>query len=395
MQTYHYPSTFECIRLCYQTEGFQGFYRGVLPVLASTSILRSLSFAVYTNTKKYLDQHIYPPISQSSQSGFALLPRIISQSLVSGVVSGSITVLFNAPIEFIKIQRQLERLMEQEKQQRQAKHAAELALQSTAASKPASSTATTTITTQKPPTTAVVSEVLAGPTATSSALLAKSALSDTSKTTAFQNSKIVNTPSFHPQPIPSKTKTTTWSTFKVVVEKKGFRGLYKGFIPHLVRDGLGTGLYFTFYESLKFGFWSLWTSHTPSVSNSKTHPESLSNPVLSSPSHPTPPSINSVYKPQDTMPSWIHLMSGGLAGTLIWVVIFPIDLLKSIVQREAMAENPRFHTARQVFGHLWRGESGGLKRLYKGLMPQLVRSFPIHALNFVVYERVLKFCEEF
>lgn len=51
MQAFKYPGLVDCVKRTYAAEGLLGFYRGVLPVLASTSLLRSISFSIYTSGK--------------------------------------------------------------------------------------------------------------------------------------------------------------------------------------------------------------------------------------------------------------------------------------------------------------------------------------------------------
>ena len=43
----------------------------------------------------------------------------------------------------------------------------------------------------------------------------------------------------------------TWDTAKQLVRNRGWGGLYAGFTYHLIRDTIGTGVYFMTYESMK------------------------------------------------------------------------------------------------------------------------------------------------
>ncbi|XP_014215559.1 S-adenosylmethionine mitochondrial carrier protein [Copidosoma floridanum] len=65
----------------------------------------------------------------------------------------------------------------------------------------------------------------------------------------------------------------------------------------------------------------------------------------------------------------VSLISGGLAGTLVDIALFPIDTLKTRLQSER--------------GFL---QSGGFRQLYKGLSPVILGSAPTAALFFVTYE---------
>jgi solute carrier family 25 carnitine/acylcarnitine transporter 20/29 len=137
---------------------------------------------------------------------------------------------------------------------------------------------------------------------------------------------------------------------KHIVENHGFMALFRGYSPHLLRDMVGTSIFFTLYESIKFSLLPLIP--------------------------------NATYAPL------VHTLGGGIAGTAIWVVILPIDAAKSVLQREALENTPKYRRAIDFIKH--RYKSSGIGGLYRGLKPQLIRSFPVHAVNFLVYEQMLK-----
>lgn len=68
------------------------------------------------------------------------------------------------------------------------------------------------------------------------------------------------------------------------------------------------------------------------------------------------------------------LLSGGMAGLVVDVVLFPIDTVKTRLQSEK-----RF----------WR--AGGFRGIYNGLGPAAVGSVPSAALFFCTYETIKKF----
>jgi hypothetical protein len=173
-----------------------------------------------------------------------------------------------------------------------------------------------------------------------------------------------------------------------------------------LKDGIGTGLYFCGYEVLKralSGIENQITQHTSS--NAETDPASL--------------------RKRNT---WIYALSGGLTGSLSWIFLFPIDSVKSVIQRQGLYElglgnhmrskpttthanlsppshsteikthlteqvihkNPKYKSATSYI--LSTLSKKGISRFYIGITPQLIRSFPVHALNFIVYEYVLMWC---
>ena len=149
------------------------------------------------------------------------------------------------------------------------------------------------------------------------------------------------------------TSATTIEWFKFVFRQKGLGGLYNGFNLHLARDFFGTAYYFCAYETFKY---------LASPNGEKTSP-------------------------------WIHLLGGGVAGTTVWLMVFPIDLCKSIMQRDALNPNPKFKSVLEFIK--LRYERKGWRGFYVGLQPQLIRSFPVHAVNFMVYEQMLRVIDRF
>ncbi|KAJ3274811.1 ERAD-associated protein [Terramyces sp. JEL0728] len=99
MQAYRYTSTHECIQKTIRNEGYLGFYRGVAPILVSVSVSRSISFSIYVESKKYFTKAF---------KNTAKFQSLMLSSLISGGITGGTVAIFSAPIEFIKVQRQLE-----------------------------------------------------------------------------------------------------------------------------------------------------------------------------------------------------------------------------------------------------------------------------------------------
>jgi hypothetical protein len=238
MQAQKFPSTLYCIKTTYETQGLSGFYRGVLPLMATSTTLRAISWNVYTTIKSKLS-----------------LDGIFVNSLSSGMLTGCFMSIFGAPIEFIKVQRQLYR---------------------------------------------------------------------------------------------GKAHKNMMEWIRFILKEKGVLGLYSGYGFHAPVDILGTGFYFGVYETFKF---------------------------------------YSFYFPIDE--GFIPLLGGGLAGSVAWILVFPLDVIKSIVQKEALyGKSSVKYLIKKRFNDY------GISGFYRGLNMQLIRSFPVHSLNFYVYENVLKLCKE-
>jgi hypothetical protein len=85
---------------------------------------------------------------------------------------------------------------------------------------------------------------------------------------------------------PNKPHKTLWGWTKQIHSQKGFRGFYNGLNLQMIRDSCGTAIYFFGYETCK-----------------------------------------DLYKSEnETVPWWMLSLSGGLAGSLVWITLFPIDL---------------------------------------------------------------------
>ncbi|RWA04608.1 hypothetical protein EKO27_g10495 [Xylaria grammica] len=118
----------------------------------------------------------------------------------------------------------------------------------------------------------------------------------------------------------------TIKTLTNIVKHRGFAGMYTGLNLHLLRDTLGTGIYFATYESSK----QLLTT----FSGTDAH----KNPIA-------------------------VLAAGALCGIVSWALIYPIDSVKSIYQRNAL-----------------------IRDMYRGLGVSMGRSAAVNAVFFSAFE---------
>ncbi|KAI9293842.1 mitochondrial carrier [Neoconidiobolus thromboides FSU 785] len=146
------------------------------------------------------------------------------------------------------------------------------------------------------------------------------------------------------------------SCAKRIYNTAGVTGFYRGVLAHLYRDGFGTAIYFGGYESFK-----------TLINQSGLFSFGLTS-----------------------------LVSGGLAGTLSWCVLFPIDVVKSRLQKEAFLpkQHQKFDGSIIKCIKLLYRTNNNFKVFYAGLPPTLLRALPIHALNFTIYENVMKWIED-
>ncbi|KAI9313397.1 mitochondrial carrier domain-containing protein, partial [Dichotomocladium elegans] len=222
MQTHHYNSILDCVKITYREEGARGFFRGMIPPLVTVSAIKSVAFSVYEGSKHRFRQ--YPGLDGKSLGSLALLASL------SGATSGAFIAVLSCPLELVKIQRQLEQMM--------------------------------------------AKETAAG---------------------------IAGAP-------PAATSSNSWTAARQIVRRKGIFGLWSGLRCHTIRETLGTSIYFGTYETVKRGL-------------SGNQSNGSSSPVT-------------------------HFMSGGICGVLSWLIVFPVDLVKSRLQKDVMMTEPRFKTIR-------------------------------------------------
>ncbi|WFC93727.1 hypothetical protein MBRA1_000349 [Malassezia brasiliensis] len=153
----------------------------------------------------------------------------------------------------------------------------------------------------------------------------------------------------------------------------GVRGFYLGFPLHLCRDTLGSALYFSIYDTLR------------AVGNqleARKQTLGVPSPVLS-------------------------FLIGSSAGMLSWLLVYPVDLLKTQIQRDALAGAPRLNAVR-VFKKLVHTQPTvvpsrfmiagvpltNIARLYRGLGISAVRSFLSHGITWMLIETISAHLQE-
>lgn len=146
----------------------------------------------------------------------------------------------------------------------------------------------------------------------------------------------------------------------------GLKGFYIGFPLHLTRDTLGTAFYFGSYDSIR------------SIVNKHSNPKN-----------------GSLYGVPGPV---VSFLSGSTAGILSWLLVYPVDLVKTNVQQRTLSSHPKQLTGYQLFLHLLRERpppnadakrDTSIKRflrLYRGLGVSALRSFISHGLTWSIIE---------
>ncbi|CAL1399474.1 unnamed protein product [Linum trigynum] len=132
---------------------------------------------------------------------------------------------------------------------------------------------------------------------------------------------------------------------KVLRSEGGTRGLFKGLVPTMAREIPGNAVIFGVYELLK-------QTMAGGQDTSKLGRGSL-------------------------------MLAGGLAGASFWLSVYPTDVVKSALQVDDFSK-PKFSGSMDAFNKILAAE--GVKGLYKGFGPAMVRSIPANAACFLAYE---------
>ncbi|KAM4795178.1 mitochondrial ornithine transporter 1-like [Rhinophrynus dorsalis] len=140
-------------------------------------------------------------------------------------------------------------------------------------------------------------------------------------------------------------QNTVWSVVKSILCTDGALGFYHGLSSTLLREVPGYFFFFGGYELGRSFF----------ISGEKT---------------------------KDQLGVLPLMISGGIGGIALWLVVFPVDCVKSRIQVLSMTGKQAGFL--RTFGHILRNE--GILALYSGLKPTLIRAFPANGALFVAYE---------
>jgi solute carrier family 25 carnitine/acylcarnitine transporter 20/29 len=146
----------------------------------------------------------------------------------------------------------------------------------------------------------------------------------------------------------SKVYSGPIDCMRQLVRNNGIRGLFKGFQSTLI-FGTSLSVYFASYE---------WYNRTIRVN----FPDKVSN-------------------------SLRQFVSGGMAGTTLWLVAFPVDVIKSRMQAQPDVANPMYRSIGDCARKIYARE--GLRGFYSGFLPCILRSFPTNGAALMVTEAVL------
>lgn len=129
------------------------------------------------------------------------------------------------------------------------------------------------------------------------------------------------------------------------------RGLMLGLTPTLLREAQGCGTYFLTYEAL--------------VANE----------------------IKKGLKRTD-IPAWKLCGFGALSGTALWLMVYPLDVVKSLMQTDNL-QKPKFGRSMVTVARTLYAKEGA-KAFFKGFGPTMLRAAPANGATFATFELAMR-----
>lgn len=160
----------------------------------------------------------------------------------------------------------------------------------------------------------------------------------------------------------SASASNSWVVMRGILRTDGIRGLYFGGVVTALRDSIGYGFYFWSYElSTRFMTSRIGDQGTESASQEAVK----------------------------------VLLCGGLAGVVTWASIFPLDIIKTRVQTQGLGTGIamdkilyRRQGAMEVAKKAYERE--GVRVFFRGLTVCSVRAFFVNAVQWAVYELLMR-----
>ncbi|CCH44746.1 Calcium-binding mitochondrial carrier protein [Wickerhamomyces ciferrii] len=160
---------------------------------------------------------------------------------------------------------------------------------------------------------------------------------------------------------PRKMPKTTFQVARQIRRCEGMLGLYSGYKFHLLRDALGSGLYFSIYETSKILI-DAFSGGANAVIPGTTIPMSTLSITL----------------------------AGAMSGIFSWVLVFPIDTVKSLTQRDITSNIIRELARKPPKPLLMRKLTFPTRQMYRGLSVSVTRSVITSVAFFGCFEYLMK-----
>ncbi|KAJ2782014.1 Mitochondrial carrier protein ymc2 [Coemansia javaensis] len=132
----------------------------------------------------------------------------------------------------------------------------------------------------------------------------------------------------------------------------GLRGIYRGQAPTVLRELNGYGMYFLAYEAL------------------------------------VQRTVEATGRPRAEIPSALVCAYGAAAGFAMWLTSYPIDVVKSRMQTDGFGPARAYAGSADCVRKILARD--GVRGLFRGLTPCLLRAAPANAATFVGFELALR-----
>ncbi|XP_076867719.1 solute carrier family 25 member 15b [Brachyhypopomus gauderio] len=144
----------------------------------------------------------------------------------------------------------------------------------------------------------------------------------------------------------ANSQTSVWAVVKWIAQNEGPTGFFQGLIPTIAREVPGYFCFFGGYELCRSSFAKYMRCSKDDIGIAAT------------------------------------MFSGGFGGACLWLVVFPMDCVKSRIQVMSLTSTQEGFL--KTFMHIFRTE--GVRALYSGLTPTMIRTFPANGALFLAYE---------
>lgn len=149
--------------------------------------------------------------------------------------------------------------------------------------------------------------------------------------------------------------TSLTATVKRIYSSQGLGGLYRGTLITLLREVQAYGIWFLTYELLM--------QYIQKARGYASRAD-ISTPEL--------------------------LFSGAVAGNALWLLSYPLDVIKSNIQSDGFGAESKYNgKISTATKHLWA--TAGVRGFWKGIVPCLLRAVPCSAGTFAAVETALRF----
>jgi solute carrier family 25 carnitine/acylcarnitine transporter 20/29 len=95
--------------------------------------------------------------------------------------------------------------------------------------------------------------------------------------------------------------------------------------------------------------------------------------------------------PRNKAPAFLAFLAGVISGIVGWIVVYPLDLIKTTIQADSLKE-PKILSTKMAIMNIHNSKPG-LRKWYTGFLPCVVRTIPTAGATLLVYLSTLNYIE--